>query len=199
MSARAITAISLLSPEANTCREVSYSSLPASSGLFHVVAAGQTSTPADDLQGVRQALAPTGALRAAFLRDNPVQGRVNPQTGEVTGLAANVVQRLATILATKYHLIPSENAASVIRSVNTGDADLGFLAYDAERPGQVDFAGGLAVMRSSYVVAHASPSAGRRRIGRASFSGPRRARASSVSELQPAPSQLARLRDAARP
>jgi ABC-type amino acid transport substrate-binding protein len=80
-------------------------------------------------------------LRAAFLRDNPVQGRVNPQTGEVTGLVADVMQRLATVLGTTYQLIPAENAAAVILSVNAGTADFGFLAYDIERTAQVDYAG----------------------------------------------------------
>ena len=125
--------------------------------IVHVVAAGQTRSPDDDLQAARQTIAPTGVVRAAFLRDNPVQGRVNPQTGEVTGLAADVIQRLATVLGTRYQLIPSENAAAVIMSVNTGAADFGFLAYDAERTEQVDYAGNLAVMRSSYVVANTSP------------------------------------------
>jgi polar amino acid transport system substrate-binding protein len=125
--------------------------------LFHVVAEGQTRTPDDDLQVARQTIAPTGVLRAAFLRDNPVQGRVNPQTGEVTGLVADVIQRLAMILGTKYELIPSENAAAVILKVNNGSADFGFLAYDAERTEQIDYAGNLAVMRSSYVVADKSP------------------------------------------
>jgi polar amino acid transport system substrate-binding protein len=125
--------------------------------LFHVLASGQTRPPDDDLQVARQALAPTGVLRAAFLRDNPVQGRVNPQTGEVTGLVADVIQRLAKILGTRYQLIPSENAAAVIMNINAGTADFGLLAYDAERTEQVDYAGNLAVMRSSYVVANASP------------------------------------------
>jgi polar amino acid transport system substrate-binding protein len=125
--------------------------------LFHVVAAGQTRPPDDDLQVARQAIAPAGVLRAAFLRDNPVQGRVNPQTGEVTGLVADVMQRLATVLGTTYQLIPAENAAAVILNVNAGAADFGFLAYDAERTEQVDYAGSLAVMRSSYVVADTSP------------------------------------------
>ena len=71
--------------------------------LLHVVAAGQTRPPDDDLQAARQTIAPTGVLRAAFLRDNPVQGRVNPQTGEVTGLVADVMQRLATVLGTMYN------------------------------------------------------------------------------------------------
>jgi polar amino acid transport system substrate-binding protein len=124
--------------------------------FVHVMAAGQTRPPGD-VQVAREALAPTGVLRAAFLRDNPVQGRVNPQTGEVTGLAADVTQRLAMVLGTRYQLIPSENAAAVIMNVNTGAADFGFLAYDAERTEQIDYAGNLAVMRSSYVVADSSP------------------------------------------
>jgi polar amino acid transport system substrate-binding protein len=133
---------------------------PVVAGLLvfvHVAAAGQTRPPADDLQTLRRIVAPTGILRAAFLRNNPVQARVNPQTGEITGLAVDVTQRLATTLGIRYKLIPSENAAAVIRNVNAGTADVGFLAYDVERTAQVDYAGDLAVMRSSYVVANTSP------------------------------------------
>ena len=54
-------------------------------------------------------------------------------------------------------MIPAENAAAVILNVNAGTADFGFLAYDIERTVQVDYAGSLAVMRSSYVVADTSP------------------------------------------
>ena len=39
-------------------------------------------------------LAPTGTLRAAFLGTNPVQGRVNPSTGAVTGPVADLVREL---------------------------------------------------------------------------------------------------------
>ena len=38
---------------------------------------------------VRKELAPTGTLRAAFLASNPVQGRVDPKTGAVSGPAVD--------------------------------------------------------------------------------------------------------------
>lgn len=107
----------------------------------------------------RETLAPTGVLRAAFLATNPIHGRVNPATSEVTGLVADVVQRLASLIGTGQRLIPCPDAACVTRSLDDGSADIGFLAFDPARAMQVDFVGSLALMRNSYVVTKASPAA----------------------------------------
>src|ERR1700722_20072161 len=50
------------------------------------------------------ALAPSGTLRAAFLGDNPVLGRVDGKTGEVTGPVADLVKELARRLGVPYTL-----------------------------------------------------------------------------------------------
>ena len=39
-------------------------------------------------------LAPTGTIRATMLATNPIQGRVNASTGEVTGVVADLMKEL---------------------------------------------------------------------------------------------------------
>ncbi len=102
-------------------------------------------------------LAPTGRLRAAFLGTNPVQGRVDPKTGDISGPVADLIKELARRLNVPYTLIPAPDARSVIAHLKDGTADVGFLAYEEARAQEVDFAGGFALMFNSYVVPAASP------------------------------------------
>src|SRR5438477_9182400 len=97
-------------------------------------------------------LASTGTLRAVFLGDNPVQGRVDTKTGAITGPVADLVQELARRLKVPYKLIPAPNARAVIDQVNAHTADIGFLAYEAARAREVDFSGGYADMHNTYLV-----------------------------------------------
>jgi polar amino acid transport system substrate-binding protein len=106
---------------------------------------------------LRATLAPTGTLRAAFLGANPVQGRVDPATGTVTGPVADLVQELATRMGVPFQIIPSADARAVIGHLNDESADIGFLAYEASRAEEVDFAGPYANMHNSYVVAAGAP------------------------------------------
>jgi len=98
------------------------------------------------------ALAPTGTLRTVFLRTNPVHGRVDPRTGEVTGPVADVARELASRHSVGTRIIPAENAAAVIAALKGGDADIGVLAYDETRAREVDFGAPLMVMLNSYLV-----------------------------------------------
>src|SRR5437870_10424300 len=97
-------------------------------------------------------LAPTGTLRAVFLGDNPVQGRVDPKTGETTGPVPDLVRELARKLGVPAKIIPSPDAAAVMDSLKNHTADIGFLAYDATRAREVDFGAAYAVMLNSYLV-----------------------------------------------
>ena len=108
------------------------------------------------VMGQSSDLAPTGTLRAAFLATNPVQARVDPKTGAVTGLIADLAKELAQRLKTPFMLIPAPDAGALIRQVNAGNADIGFLAYDAGRAREVDFVAGVALMFNTYVVPSAS-------------------------------------------
>jgi polar amino acid transport system substrate-binding protein len=108
-------------------------------------------------QGAGSPLAPTGTLRAVFLGTNPVPARVDARTGAITGPVADLVAELARRLGLPYQLIPAPNAAAVIGQMKAGTADIGFLAYEAARAEEVDFAAGFAVMFSTYLVRRDSP------------------------------------------
>ena len=98
------------------------------------------------------ALAPTGTLRAAFLRTNPVQGRIDPETKAVSGPVADLVQDLARRLKIPYTIIPAADAREIIDALKAHNADIGFLAYDAPRAAEVDFSHPYALMQNSYIV-----------------------------------------------
>ena len=102
-------------------------------------------------------LTPTGTLRAAFLATNPVHGRVNARTGEVTGPVADLTKELAHRLHVPYTLIPAPDARAVIDHLKGNTADVGFLAYEEARAQEVDFAGGFALMFNRYLVGARSP------------------------------------------
>jgi polar amino acid transport system substrate-binding protein len=97
-------------------------------------------------------LTPTGTLRATFLATNPVQGRVDPQSGTVTGPVADLVRELARRRGVPFTIQPLPDAAAVIDSVKTKKADIGFLAYEAARAAQVEFTHPYALMASAYAV-----------------------------------------------
>lgn len=107
--------------------------------------------------GQTVALAPTGTLRAAFLGDNPVLGRVDAKTGAVTGPVADLVRELARRLGVPYTLIPAAGARDVIARLQAHTADLGFMAYNAGRANDVDFSAPWLLMPNSYIVRADSP------------------------------------------
>jgi polar amino acid transport system substrate-binding protein len=102
-------------------------------------------------------LAPTGTLRAAFLATNPVQGRVDPRTGAVTGPVADLARELARRLGVPAILLPEPSPAAVIERMKMHQADIGFLAYEAARATQVDFSEPYALVASAYLVRADSP------------------------------------------
>jgi polar amino acid transport system substrate-binding protein len=102
-------------------------------------------------------LAPTGTLRGVFLGSNPVQGRVDPKTGEATGPVPDLVRELARKIGVGSKVIPAPDAAGVIGALNDGTADIGFLAYDETRAREVDFGAPFVVMLNSYLVKAGSP------------------------------------------
>jgi polar amino acid transport system substrate-binding protein len=102
-------------------------------------------------------LAPTGTLRAAFLGDNPVLGRVDSTTGAVTGPVADLVQELARRLNVPFTLIPASGARDIIGRLQRNSADIGFMAYNAGRAADVDFSMPWLLMPNSYLVRADSP------------------------------------------
>jgi polar amino acid transport system substrate-binding protein len=97
-------------------------------------------------------LAPTGTLRATFLNGNPVQGTVDPKTGEISGPVADIVKGLARRAGVPFTITPSNGSKDLIEHLNNHIFDIGLLAYEAERSRQVDFSGPYLLMGSTYLV-----------------------------------------------
>jgi polar amino acid transport system substrate-binding protein len=123
--------------------------MPRSQGLLFLLLASVPLMPAE--------LAPSGTLRAVFLGNNPVQGMVDPNTGVVRGPAADIVKELARRAGVNYTISPAVGAKAIIERLNNGDADIGFLAWEAERARQVDFSIPYSLMGSSYLIPAGSP------------------------------------------
>jgi polar amino acid transport system substrate-binding protein len=101
-------------------------------------------------------LAPTGTLRVALLT-NPIHGRIDPDSGEIVGTVRDITAELASRLGVPYQLRRVEGSGRVIPLVESGEVDLGYLAYDETRADRVDFTAPFVTMTSSFLVAEDSP------------------------------------------
>jgi polar amino acid transport system substrate-binding protein len=102
-------------------------------------------------------LAPTATLRSSFIASNPVQGRVDPKTGQPTGPAADLTRELARRIGVPFVVTPLPDAGAVLESVKSGKVDIGFLAVEAERATQVDFSDAYASSGAAYAVRANAP------------------------------------------
>src|SRR2546421_2833162 len=102
-------------------------------------------------------LAPTGTLRATYIATNPVQAFVDPATNEVRGPAAALARELAQRAGVPVTITGAKGVEGVIGSVNNGEADIGFVAFDPVRAAQVDFSQNYALAQNSYIVPENSP------------------------------------------
>jgi polar amino acid transport system substrate-binding protein len=102
-------------------------------------------------------LAPTGTLRAAYIATNPVQAFVDPATKEVRGPAAAITAALAKRAGVPFAVTGAKGVDGVLEAVKSGQADIGFLAFDAVRAAQVDFSQNYALAQNTYMVAESSP------------------------------------------
>jgi polar amino acid transport system substrate-binding protein len=102
-------------------------------------------------------IAPAGILRVTFLGGNPVQGRIDPQTGAVSGPVADITKELARRLGVPFQISPANGARAVLDSVLQHNADIGFLAFDASRATEVDFSKPYELAYNTYLVPSDSP------------------------------------------
>jgi len=121
-------------------------------GTFAIVAAQTTHLDAQRGASPSATLAPTGTLRAVFLGLNPVQGRIDAQTGRALGPVPDLVEALAKRIRVPFAITSAPNAGGIIAALDSGHADVGFLAYDVARARDVDFGAAFMVMFNSYLV-----------------------------------------------
>src|SRR5262245_6002910 len=102
-------------------------------------------------------LAPTGTLRAVYLGTNPAQAMRDPATGEVRGPAYDLARELARRNNVPLEFKPIAGPPAVIEAVKNGEADIGFVAYEATRLGTVEFSQTYMLVRQSFLVLDGSP------------------------------------------
>ena len=97
-------------------------------------------------------IAPTGTLRAAYLATNPAQATKDPQTGEVRGASLDLARELAKRIGKPLDFMPIANPPAVIEAVKSGQADIGFVAYESTRLGTVEFSETYMLVHQSFLV-----------------------------------------------
>jgi len=102
-------------------------------------------------------LAKDGVVRAAYLASNPAQALKDPATGEVRGVVVDLARELERTRGTKVTLVGLPNPQRVIDAVRNGEAEIGFVAYNPERAGPVEFSKPYLLVNQTFIVKDDSP------------------------------------------
>jgi polar amino acid transport system substrate-binding protein len=112
---------------------------------------------ASPAQAADAVLAPTGTLRAAYIVANVAQARLDPATGNVSGVIADVTRELGRRAEVPVTITPLPTAAAVLEAVRSGAADIGFVAPNPERTGLVLYSQTYMLVQQSALVRADSP------------------------------------------
>jgi polar amino acid transport system substrate-binding protein len=102
-------------------------------------------------------LSKDGVIRAAYLASNPAQAVKDPATGEARGVVVDLARELERTRGVKVTLVPSVNPQAVIDAVRKGEAEIGFVAYNPERAGPVEFSKTYLLVNQTFMVKDDSP------------------------------------------
>ena len=109
--------------------------------------------PAD----VRQALAPTGALRVGVYPGSPTSWVKDPKTGESVGIALDLGKALAKRLNVPVQVVEFDRVAQVLDALKDGKVDLTFTNATAVRAKDMDFTPPMVRLELGYLVVGSSP------------------------------------------
>jgi polar amino acid transport system substrate-binding protein len=98
-----------------------------------------------------------GMVRAAYLATNPAHAVKDPKTGQARGVVIDLVQELGRVYGVKATPVPLANPAAVIDAVRKGEAEIGFVAYNPERAGPVEFTKPYLLVNQTFIVRDDSP------------------------------------------
>jgi polar amino acid transport system substrate-binding protein len=113
--------------------------------------------PHDVTAEVRNALAPSGTLRAAINFGNPVLAQQDPATHEPRGVSVDIARELASRLGVPLALVTFDAAGKVFEALQGGAWDVAFLAIDPKRAAEIDFTAPYVIIEGSYMVRTGSP------------------------------------------
>jgi polar amino acid transport system substrate-binding protein len=102
-------------------------------------------------------LAPSGTLRAVYIGPNVAQARLDPATGTISGVVADIARELGRRAEVPVSITPLPTAAAVLDTVRSGQADIGFVAPNPERTGVVLYSRTYMLVQQSALVRADSP------------------------------------------
>jgi polar amino acid transport system substrate-binding protein len=102
-------------------------------------------------------LAPGGTLKPAYIVANLAQARVDPSTGTVTGVIADITLEMGRRAGVRVAISPLPTASAVLQAVRSGEADIGFVAPNPERTGVVLYSKTYMLIQQSALVRADSP------------------------------------------
>jgi polar amino acid transport system substrate-binding protein len=109
------------------------------------------------LKAADSVLAPSGTLRAAYIVANVAQARLDPATGIISGVIADIARELGRRADVPVSILPLPTAAAVLEAVRSGGADIGFVAPNPERAGVVLYSQTYMLVQQSALVRSESP------------------------------------------
>ena len=105
----------------------------------------------------RQALAPTGKLRAAFLANQPIHATKDPATGELKGVAIDLGRDLARRLQVPFEPVTYPTVVAMMGSAKSGDWDIIFTGIVPDRVKDLDFSAPYLQIEMGFLVRGNSP------------------------------------------
>lgn len=108
-------------------------------------------------QQVRQALAPTGALRIAVYPGSPTSMVADEPDAERRGLTVDIGREMARRLGVPARIVVYPRVAEVVAALQRGDADVTITNATAERQKVLDFAPPLVALELGVLVRAGSP------------------------------------------
>lgn len=116
----------------------------------------------------RQALAPTGRLRACINTGNPILAcRDAAAGGAATGVSVDLAGRLAQQLGVPLELLVFDTAGRSVDAVTAEQADIGFFAIDPKRGEGIHFTAPYVLIEGCYLVRDGSPLRANEEVDRA--------------------------------
>lgn len=113
-------------------------------------------TPPAPEPGLARAVAPSGRLQVAINLGNAVLAKAGAD-GRPAGVTVDLALHMASVLGIEVSLRPFESAAHVVRALEEGSCDMGFLARDPTRADVISFTQPYVVIEGAYIVRQDTP------------------------------------------
>jgi polar amino acid transport system substrate-binding protein len=120
-------------------------------GIFGLLLSGCATTQTAPTPETRQALAPTGKLRVAFL-SAAIYALKDPATGELKGVAVDLGNELARRIDVPFQPVVYPSPAAIIAGAKSGEWDVALMGINAERAAAMDFSAPYMEVEQTYLV-----------------------------------------------